>query len=125
MGIGAAYRLGALLNEYTTTVEVLIMYRINHNDAIELEHQVRRLYKCDRAGVSGMADADYFEGNPILAAVLVVAYVHAHGLESGPYQYDEFLHKYEVIFEYPDENDAAKEVRNYINELGAIVDQYA
>lgn len=100
------------------------MYRINHNDAIELEHQVRRLYDCDRAGVSGLADADYFEGNPIQAAVLVVAYVHAHGLETGPYQYDEFLRKYEVIFEYPEENDAAKEVRNYIDELRNIVDTY-
>ena len=34
------------------------MFRINHNDAIELEHQVRRLYKCDRAGVSGLADVN-------------------------------------------------------------------
>lgn len=61
------------------------MFRINHNEAIELEYQVRKLYGCDRAGVSGMADADYFEGHPIQAAVLVVAYVHAKGLESGPY----------------------------------------
>ena len=32
------------------------MFRINHNEAIELEHQVRRLYDCDRGGVSGMVD---------------------------------------------------------------------
>ena len=53
------------------------MFRINHNDEIELEHEVRRLYGCDRGGVSGMADADYFEGHPIQAAVLVVSYIHA------------------------------------------------
>ena len=100
------------------------MFRINHNEAIELEHQVRKLYGCDRAGVSGMADADYFEGHPIQAAVLVVAYVHAKGLESGPYQYDEFLNKYETIFEYPDENDAATEIRNYINDVTEIVEKY-
>ena len=92
------------------------MYRINHNDAIELEHQVRRLYGCDRGGVSGMADADYFEDHPIQAAVLVVSYIHANHRESGPYQFDKFLNKYETIFEYPDENNAADEVRNYIDE---------
>lgn len=71
-----------------------------------------------------MADADYFEGNPIQAAVLVVAYVHAKGLEAGPYQYDNFLYEYETIFKYPDENNAAVEVRNYINELTEIVEKY-
>ena len=100
------------------------MFRINHNDAIKLEHQVRRLYGCDRGGVSGMADADYFEGHPIQAAVLVVSYIHANHRESGPYQFDEFLNKYETIFEYPDENNAADEVRNYIDELSSIVEQY-
>lgn len=100
------------------------MFRINHNDAITLEHEVRRLYGCDRAGVSGMADADYFEGHPIQAAVLVVAYIHANKLENEPYQYDEFLCKYETIFEYPEENDAVNQVQNYIDELEKIVDQY-
>ena len=100
------------------------MLKINHNDAIKLEHQVRRLYNCDRAGISGMADADYFEGNPIQAAVLVVAYVYARRLENGPYQYDEFLHKYETIFKYPEENDFDNEVKKYVSELKEIVEQY-
>lgn len=100
------------------------MYRISHNEAIQLEHQVRRIYKCDRAGVSGMADADYFEGNPIQAAVLIIAYIHAHGMEKKPTQYDEFLHKYEVIFEYPEDYNMNEEVKNYIEELRSIVEQY-
>lgn len=100
------------------------MFRINHDEAIELEYQVRKLYGCDRAGVSGMADADYFEGHPIQAAVLVVAYVHAKGLEVNPYQYDEILNKYETIFEYPDENNARGEVRNYIDDVTEIVEKY-
>ena len=82
------------------------------------------IHGCDRGGVSGMADADYFEGHPIQAAVLVVSYIHANHRESGPYQFDEFLNKYETIFEYPDENNAADEVRNYIDELSSIVEQY-
>ena len=71
-----------------------------------------------------MAEADYFEGHPIQAAVLVVSYIHANHHESGPYQFDEFLNKYETIFEYPDENNAADEVGNYIDELSSIVEQY-
>lgn len=58
------------------------MFRIEHSDAIELEHQVRRLFKCDRAGVSGLADADNFESRPMDAAVMVVSYIHAKGLQS-------------------------------------------
>lgn len=80
------------------------MYRINHNDAIELEHQVRRLFKCDRAGVSGLADADNFESRPMDAAVMVVSYIHAKGLQSSETQYDEFLCKYDVIFVMPESN---------------------
>lgn len=100
------------------------MFRINHNDAIELEYQVTKLYGCNRGGVSGMADADYFEGYPIQAAVLVVAYIYANHQENDPYQFNEFLHKYKIIFEYPDENNATGEVKNYIAELGDIVEKY-
>lgn len=66
------------------------MFRIKHNDAIELEHQVRRLYKCDRAGVSGLADADNFESSPFSAVIMVVSYIHALGMQDSETQYDEF-----------------------------------
>lgn len=100
------------------------MFRIQHSDAIELEHQVRRLFKCDRAGVSGLADADNFESHPMAAAVMVVSYIHAKGLQSSETQYDEFLCKYDSIFTYPEENDAEHEVENYIEELTAIIEDY-
>ena len=50
--------------------------------------------------------------------------IDANHRESGPYQFDEFLNKYETIFEYPDENNAIAEVRKYIDDLSAIVNQY-
>lgn len=100
------------------------MLTINHNQAIELEYQVRRLYKCDRSGISGLAEADYFGHKPIQAAVFIIAYIYEHKLETGPYQYDEFLYKYENIFDNPEDNDIAKEVCNYIKDLSSIVDQY-
>lgn len=100
------------------------MFRVTHNEAIELEHQVRRLYGCDRAGVSGLADADHFESRPMDAAIMVVSYIHAKGLHYSETEYDEFLSKYDTIFRYPDENDAKNEVENYISELSEIVDKY-
>lgn len=100
------------------------MYRIKHSDAITLESIVRRLFNCDRAGVSGLADADNFESRPMDAAIMVISYIHAKGLQISETQYDEFLHKYDVIFNYPDENDAANKVQNYITELSEIVDTY-
>lgn len=100
------------------------MFRINHNYAVELEHQVRRLFKCDRGGVSGLADADNFESHPMDAAVMVVSYIHTKGLQVSETQYDEFLCKYDNIFENPDEYNAADEVENYIEELTKIVDDY-
>lgn len=100
------------------------MYKINHGNAIELETLVRKLYKCDRGGVSRLADADNFEQHPMDAAVMVVSYIHAKGLQHSETQYDEFLFKYRTVFRYPDENDAANEVRNYIDDLTEIVEEY-
>lgn len=100
------------------------MFRITHNEAIELEYQVRKLYGCDRAGISGLADADHFESHPIDAAIIVVSYIHAKGLQYSETEYDEFLCKYDTIFSYPDENNAKDEVENYIDELSQIVDKY-
>lgn len=97
---------------------------IDQSSAVELEYQVRRLYHCDRSGVSGLAEADYLRKKPIQAAVLIVAYIYSHHLENDMYQYDEFLSKYETIFESPDEYDIETETRNYINKLSSIVEQY-
>lgn len=99
------------------------MFRLNHMNAIELEHQVQRLLGCDRGGVSGLVDADNFESRPLDAAVLVVSYIHSKDLAVSETQYDEFLHRYRTIFEYPEENNAKEEVLNYINDLKAIIDE--
>jgi hypothetical protein len=100
------------------------MLRINHNDAIELEYIVRKVYGCERAGVAGMCDADYFNNKPIQAAVLVISYLYANGLITGTYEYEEFIHQYETIFDYPDEYDIKTEVENYISDLKSIVNKY-
>lgn len=103
---------------------MFVIFKIKHNDAITLEHQVRKLFNCDRTGVSGLADADHFESHPMDAAVMVVSYIHAKGLQFSETQYDEFLSKYDIIFSYPEENDAENKVSDYIDELSNIVNKY-
>ena len=51
---------------------------------------------------------------------MVVSYIHAKGLQISETQYDEFFGKYDTIFNYPDENDAASKVQKYITELSEI-----
>ena len=58
------------------------------------------------------------------AAVMVVSYIHAKGLQAEERQYDEFLAKYNGVFTYPDEYDMDLEVKNYINDLSRIIDDY-
>ena len=100
------------------------MSMISHNDATILEHELRRLFKCDRGGVSGLVDADTFDKNPMCAAYLVIAYIYAKGMESSQYQYDDFLCKYEYVFNNSSEFDLEVEVRNYIKDLTSIIDLY-
>ena len=100
------------------------MFRVTHNQAIQLEYHVRRLYGCDRAGVSGLADADRFESHPMDAAIMIISYIHAKGLNYSETEYDEFLSKYDIVFRYPAENNADHKVKEYIKELSEIVDKY-
>lgn len=100
------------------------MFNINHSDAISLENIVRDIYSCDKFGISGLAFADSFESDPLKAAILVVAYIHATNRQKSNDQYDTFLSKYKTIFEYPDENNASSHVSEYISELMDIAKQY-
>jgi hypothetical protein len=100
------------------------MFNINHNDAITLEHTIRNLYGCDRAGIAGLANADVFEHYPMYAGVLAVAYFYAKRIPVDDNELDLFLNKYQVIFDYPDENDAAGAVKNYIADLKKVIEDY-
>ena len=59
------------------------MFKIQYSDAIELDHQVRRLIRCVWAGVTGFADADNLGSYPMDAAVMVISNIHAKGLQSS------------------------------------------
>ena len=76
--------------------------------------------------MSGLADADNFESNPMCAAYMVISYIYAKGLEINDYddEYDCFICTYENIFNHSDEYNMQLEVSNYIDEISNIVDQY-
>lgn len=99
------------------------MFLTSHNDAHTLESLVCRVYKCERFGIAGLANADRFESNPIEAAILIISYIYANKICSteAEAKYAELVRKYRIIFDYPEENNARGEVTNYIKELETIV----
>lgn len=74
--------------------------------------------------MSGLADADHFEGNPMCAAYMVISYIYSKGLAIDNYQFDQFICTYENIFDRGDECNIQVEVSRYIDELSDIVSQY-
>lgn len=90
--------------------------KIAHDNALQLESIVRKVYHCDRGGMGGFIDADHFESSPFDAALIALATLWEkldfHSIE-------DFLHKWEDIFRNPDSDEPA--INDYINELKGLV----
>ena len=90
--------------------------RINHGDAVSLEMIARKVYQCNRGGMGGYIDADHFEYSPFDAALIALAplwkNIDSHSVE-------DFLSKWES--EFCQESSNEQSVRNYIQELDALV----
>ena len=56
---------------------------------------------------------------------MIFSYIYAKGFENCNTQYYELIEKYNTIFNYPEENNAEKEMKNYINDLNEIVEKYS
>lgn len=96
---------------------------INHSEATELEYLVRRVYNCDRFGVMGIADADHLEYHPLDAANVILAPLYLNRTDIP--EIDNFIGEQSCIFNF-DDNYVYNEntVRNYIDGLRALVDNY-
>lgn len=90
--------------------------RISHNDAIVLEHIVRSVHSCDRAGMGGFIDADHFEANPFDAALIALAPIWK---DYQTQALDDFLYKWEFLLRK--EHDEDVDVNDFINELKELV----
>lgn len=102
------------------------MIRITHDEACDLEILVRNVYGCDRFGIMGLADADYFEVNPLHAAILIFAPKFRHSRWSRKEIPDitEFLSRYDDYFTCDDNEYDAEIVDRYISELEGLIRKY-
>lgn len=96
---------------------------INHDEAVKLEYLIRKVYKCDRFGVMGIADADHLEFHPLDAANVILAPLYLNKTEIA--EIDSFVDEQSCIFNFSDDyvyNETA--VRKYIEGLNSLVDKY-
>lgn len=95
---------------------------INHNEAFELEHIVRRVFNCDRFGVMGIADADHLERCPYDAAIAVFAPLYKTHKEIE--DIEQFMDDFACYFTFSDYQYSEEKVREYIDGLKKLVDKY-
>ncbi|MCR4911732.1 MAG: hypothetical protein K5925_04345, partial [Bacilli bacterium] len=90
--------------------------RIDHGNAITLEHIVRKVYNCDRFGMGGYINSDHFEFSPFDAALIALAplwqRIDSHTVE-------DFLFKWENVLRKDDRTEQS--ISDYINELDELV----
>ena len=89
--------------------------RISHNDAITLEHIVRKVFKCGRSTMGGFIDADHFESEPFDAALIALSRLWKENYNED---IEDFLNKWNEIRQ---SNDSNFEVKNYIDELNDLI----
>ena len=91
--------------------------RIDHGDAITLEHIVRKVYKCDRFEMGGYINSDHFEYSPFDAALIALAplWQKLDGNIVG-----DFLYKWENVLRKDENTDQS--IDDYIRELDELVD---
>lgn len=96
---------------------------INHDEAFSLEMIVRGVYKCDRYGVMGVANADHLELSPMDAVLVVFAPLYKN--EKEIIEIDDFVDRYNCIFNFPDDYEYNKEtVADFIKEFRSLVEKY-
>lgn len=96
---------------------------INHSEAMELEYLIRKVYKCDRFGVMGIADADHLEFHPLDAANVILAPLYLNKTDIP--EIDSFVDEQSCIFNFSDDyvyNETT--VRKYIDGLSSLVGKY-
>ena len=92
--------------------------KIKHDEALRLEHLVRSVFNCDRAGMGGYIDADHFESNPFDAALIAIALLWN---TNNNEEVGEFLFKWDNALRHNPQNDV--DIKFYINDLKKIIEK--
>ena len=91
--------------------------KINHNDAVVLEHLVSDLYNCHQGAMGGIINAGHFEYHPYHAALICISKLYGGEHDE---QIDRFACTWETVFDYPDENKEYT-FKQYIDALRELV----
>ena len=59
--------------------------------AVRLEHEIRRVFQCDRSGFAGIADSDFIRKNPLAAVLATCGFLYAKADDVGRKQIENFI----------------------------------
>lgn len=59
--------------------------------AVSLEHEIRRVFQCDRSGFAGIADSDFIRKNPLAAVLATCGFLYAKADDVGRKQIENFI----------------------------------
>lgn len=90
---------------------------IIHDDAVYLESLVRKVHNCERGGMAGLIDADYFEHNP-LEAILISVPLFWKNIPAD--ELENFVNKW-IIFK---KDNLDLEIENLKTEFSNLIRKY-
>ena len=59
--------------------------------AVSLEHDIRRVFQCDRSGFAGIANSDFIRKNPLAAVLATCGFLYAKADDVGRKQIEDFI----------------------------------
>lgn len=67
--------------------------------AVDIEHVMRKVFKCERFGFSGIVNSDFIRKNPLAAILATCGYMYALVDEQGKNQIEAFINDTEFYWE--------------------------
>ena len=67
--------------------------------AVDIEHVMRKVFKCERFGFSGIVNSDFIRKNPLAAILATCGYMYALVNEQGKNQIEAFINDTEFYWE--------------------------
>lgn len=96
------------------------MSTFSRDRAISIEHSLRRLFNCDRAGFGGIVDSDFIEVNPIVALAMGLATIYPNACDNTRNDIDRFINsisKYNEQKIYEIEESDFNDIVSRFNEI--------
>ncbi len=59
--------------------------------AVSIEHDIRRVFKCERFGFAGIANSDFIRGNPLAAILATCGFIYAQVNDENKAQVEQFI----------------------------------